>query len=81
MNFDNIRMCNLQFNLNILFCTMGKKRKKIQMNGRYTMYKMYIKKLFIIKACTKQFVLIMDRMYIQKCIYHKSVSKIISSKK
>jgi hypothetical protein len=75
-------MCNLQFNLKLLFCTMGKKRKKIQMNSRYTMYKMYIKKkLFIIKACTKQFVLLMDRMYIQKFIYHKSVSKIISSKK
>ena len=76
----NIRMCNLQFNLKLLFCTMGKKRKKIQMNSRYTMYK-NVKKLFIIKACTKQFVLIMDRMYIQKFIYHKSVSKIISSKK
>jgi hypothetical protein len=45
------------------------------------MYRMYIKKLFIIKACMKQFVLIMDRIYIQKFIYHKSVSKTISGKK
>ena len=50
MNFDNIRMCNLQFNLKLLFCTMGKKRKKIQMNGRYTMYKMYIKKIIYYKS-------------------------------
>ena len=47
MNFDNIKMCNLKFSLKLLFCTMGKKRKKIQMNGRYTMHKMYIKNIYI----------------------------------